>query len=568
MFRPRRTSRPLLALVVAALGAGVASAQDAQLQPPRVLFESAGGDRILEDFTQVLDLAGEAGASQKSGLLNLLEGFLVGVDASAPVRLEPLTGTTPTRYRLYVPVNDRRKWQQDNLNYASGIPSRELANQKDTYQLGFVRNAAFDGFMRYYPVEDGLEYAVIVENQEDLPEEVKSIGALLTADQDAALLLRNTAGDETAVARRWERVAEAEKELLSALQPKPDETPEEFALRKTGAATQVNELGRFYAEAQVVFASGNVPNGAIGAVGTVVYQPLPGTESAEALARLDESPSRFAGVPFNEDANFSGQMRVPLTPRQQENFKTLTDKMRALLVAKVNEDDLPEAQRSARLEAFNRMFDLANGVVESGMVDAIAEAVSVDGKRRFVGAVGLPEGAEVKPALEAFVASREGREVEWGVAEVAGATLHRFVLDETFADYVDDVIGTNEVWVAVAPDAFWYAAGPGAREELEAQLNAAAAGGEAGGQIVRFSSDPASAVDLLGRVETPKGDANVEEYRQIAREVLANCGGRITATLRKDDDGAVRGRALAPRCVLTLIGRIIAEISERENLAG
>ncbi|QDT17498.1 hypothetical protein [Alienimonas californiensis] len=568
MFRPLRPSRLVPAVALAALLAGVASAQEPALEPPRVLFESAGGERIVQDFTQVLDLAGPDGASQKEGLLNLLEGFLVGVDPKAPVRVEPLTGTSPTRYRLIVPVDDRRKWQQDNLNFASGIPSRELANQKDTFQLGFVRNAAFDGFMRYYPAEDGLEYAVIVEQQEDLPDEVKNVGALLTADQDGALLLRNTAGGDEAVARRWDRVAEAEKELLSALQPMPEESPEEFDLRKTGVAVQVNELGRFYAESQVVFASGNVPDGAIGAVGTVVYQPLPGTESAAAMDRVGAEPSRFAGVPFNEDANFSGHMQVPLTPRQQANFKNLMEKMRALLIAKVNEANLPDAQRTARLEAFNRMFDLANGVVDSGIVDGIVEAVSVDGKRRFVGAVGLPKGAELKPALEAFVGAREGRQAEWGVAEVAGATLHKFVLDETFADYVDDVIGTNEIWVAVAPDAFWYAAGPGAREELESQLNAAAAGGEASGQIIRLSSDPSSAVDLIGRVETPKGDANIEEYRRIAREALANCGGRITATLRKDDDGAVRGRALAPRCLLTLIGRIIAEISERENLAG
>ena len=88
MSRPSRTPR-LRPSVVAALMCGVAAAapaQDAELEPPSVLVESAGGDRIVEDFIQVLDLAGEQGQSQKRGLLDLLNGFLVGC---GPLRPDP-----------------------------------------------------------------------------------------------------------------------------------------------------------------------------------------------------------------------------------------------------------------------------------------------------------------------------------------------------------------------------------------------------------------------------------------------------------------------------------------------
>ncbi|NNJ25970.1 hypothetical protein [Alienimonas chondri] len=566
MSRSPRPSRLVPGLLALLLCSASASAQDGKVEPPQVLFESAGGARVLGDFTQAIDLAGEAGASQKQGLLDLLEGFLVGVDPEAPVRVEPLTKTSPTRYRIFVPVSDRRKWQQDNLNYASGIPSREIAGQKDRYKLGFVRNAAFDGYMEYYPSESGPEYAVIVEQPEDLPQSgtTLKIGALLNADQDAAFLLRNKVGGEDAVARRWERVEEAEKELLSTLQIKADETPEEFDLRKTGAGMQISAIGRFYAEASVIFAGGSVPDGGIGAVSTIVFQPLPGTESAEALAQIGERPARFAGVPFNEEANFCGQTRFPVTTSEQARMKSLFEKMQALLNARTKAANLPEAQETARLEAFQRMFDLANGVTSEGLVEAIVETVTVDGKRRVVGAVGLPEGSDVKPALEAFVASREGRSAEYGVAEVAGVSLHRLTLDDTFAGYVEDLIGTREIWIGTASNALWYAAGPGAREELESQVTAAAAGGEASDEFLRMTAAPAGAAKLLEKVE----GGEYPEYRAIAREVLAACNGRITATLRKDEAGYVRGRAIAPRCLLILMGRLIAEISEREKLAG
>ncbi|MEM9703290.1 MAG: hypothetical protein AAF907_12680, partial [Planctomycetota bacterium] len=242
-------------------------AQQAPLEPPRVLFESAGGTRILDDFEQMLDLAGKQGAEQKEGLLILLEGFLVGVAPNAAVRIEPLTKTKPTRYRIFIPVNNRRNWQQNNLNLASGIPSRKMAGFKDRFKLGFVRDAAFSGYMQYYPSEDGgPEYAVIVEQQEDLPARVVKIGALLNAGQDASMLLQNKAGSQEAVARRWDRVEEAKMELISRLQKTAEESSERFALRKAAAAFQVAAGGRFYAESGVVFLSGDIPNGAIGGV--------------------------------------------------------------------------------------------------------------------------------------------------------------------------------------------------------------------------------------------------------------------------------------------------------------
>ncbi len=584
MSRPLRTLRFRLAMALCPAVAALllcfappftpaGSAQEdpapaAALQPPSVLIESAGGKRILDDFTQMLDLAGPQGARQKRGLLALLDGFLVGLDPNAPIRLEPITESNPTRYRVFMPVADRRKWQRDNLDFASGIPVRELAGEKDTFQLGMVRNAAFDGYMRYYPTEGGPEYAVITEQKADLPKRVSKIGGLLQADQDAALLLRNAAADAAAVERRWKRVAEAEKDLLATLQIKPGETPEEFELRKWGAASQITSGGRFYAESQVIYAGASVPDGAIGAVGTVLFQPLPDTESAEALKRIGETPGRFAGVPFNDKGDYCGRLSFPLTPRQQVQLKGLHERALTLLAARVKAAELPDAQREARMDAFNRLFAIADGVVADGLVELIVDAESTDEGRRVVGAVGIPPETDLRPLLEAFVASRDGHAIEWDAGEAVEVPLHRLTLDPTFVDAVDGLIDVREVWVGASPDAFWYAAGPGAKEKLQSQIEAAAAGGEADPEFLKITAAPSAAVDLLAKFEMTDDTAEYDAFRKIALDVLAGCSGRISGSLRKDEGGIVRGRALAPRCLLTLIGRFIAEISEREKLAG
>ena len=563
---PRLRFAPLAA--AAALAAGPLCPGDAPAQsadPPSVLFESPGGDRFTEDFSAVLDLAGEAGASQKQGLTDLLDAFLVGVDAKRAVRVEPLTDSSPTRYRLFIPVSDRRKFQRDNLDFGSGIPSRQLAGKQDTFRLGGVRGSTYEGYLKYFADPAGGEYAVIAEQLEDMPGGVAKIGGLLTPGDDAGMLLRNRAGGDAAVAGRWRRVDQARDELLGTLKKKPEESPEEYALRKAGAALQVTELGRFYAEAKYVLMRGSVPEGGIGGVSTLLFQPLEGTQSAAAFARAGDAPSRFAGVPFDEDANFCGHTRFPLTERQQAGLKDLGGDMRALMLAETKTAQATDAERAARVDAYNRLFDLYGAAVDSGVVDATATAETVEGKRRIVGAFALPDGADAVPAVEAFVASRSGREAALNVAEVAGVSLHKITLGDDFGAEVRDLLGAAEVWIGTGPNAFWYAGGPGAQEELTAQIEAAAAGGAASEVFFRLQSDPAAAGEILERIEA---GGVFGDYKEVARDALRTCAGRVTLELKKDSGDKVVGRGIFPKCILTLVGRIIAEVSERENLAG
>ena len=563
MFLPAR-SLVLVATASAALTFGKAArAQPADVPPPRILFDSPGGAEIVEDFNTVMDLAGPEAAAERATLLDILEGFLVGLDRSRPIRLEPLTDTSPTRYRLYVPVADRREWSSTNLDYNSGIPSAEMARPRGTYRLGGVRDATYNGYMRYYTVDTAggpVEYAVVADLIEDLPEpgDVKSIGALLKEGEDGVMYVRNKVAGDAAVAARWDRVETAREELTATFVQTPEETAEEFALRKQVAAFQVVALGRFYAEASVVLLRGEVSPGGAGAAGTAVFQPLRGTESEAAMNRIGDAPGRFAGVPFNEDAEFCGHMRYPLTPHEQTELRAFGETADEAMVAAVNDADMPQQERAARLRGFEQLFELADGVVDGGVVDTFAEAVSVDGQRLGVGAIALAEGADARPAVESFVASRGGRSAEMDAAEVEGVALHRVKLDQVFADALSDFIGTDEVWVGTAPGVIWYAAGPGARAALTERIEAAAAGGDASNEFARLSALPAVGADLLEMLSL----ADFAQYQEITQEVLEGCSGRLNVSLYKDDRNVIRGTATMPPCLLALVGRYMAEFSK------
>ena len=560
---PGRLARgPLAVLLAAAVAAPAAFAQGPA--PPTILVDVPGGARLLEDFNALLDLAGSPGASQKRGLNDILEGLLVGVDRDAPVRVEPLTDASPTRYRVIVPVSDRADFEQQNLQ-VSGIRVNRVSGQSALRRLGGVKNAAFDGYMKYYPA-GGKDYAVIVERTADLPDALAPPGQLLRGSDDAIFYLVNAAGSPDDVAARWARVEEARAEAENALRPLEGETKEEFALRKTAAGGQVRELGRYYAEARQVFVRGNLPPSAAGAITGAIFQPLPGTESADAVARAAAEPSRFAGVPFDEDAAFCGRTRFPLTPRQVTGLKEVTAKMRAWADSKVAADaDAPPA----RGESWRLLFDLFEQSVATGEVDAYARVDEVGEERRIVGGFALAPDADAVPAVRAFVNARGGRALEAGIGEVGGVTLHRVSFDAGRAGKVAELLGGSEMLVGTAPGVFWYAAGPDARASLEAAIVAAQAPGEADPQFFRFTARPAPALDLLRTISlSPKGEDLFGPYRPIADEVLAACDGRIKAVLAKREDGTVRATASMPRCLLELMGRVIAEYSRRNKLAG
>ena len=553
----------LAAAVLAAAPVPAAAQSDA---PPSVAMESPGGAAILEDFNAVLDLAGKPGADQKRGLNDLLEGFLPGVDRTKPVRVEALTSEADTRYRVLIPVDNRRNFERDNLG-PSGIRVSTLAKTPNVRQLGGTRNAAFTGFMTYLPAPDGGEYAVIVERRADLPPAIVNPGRLLTPGDDGAFFLNNSAGGPDAVAARWDRVADARAELEGALKRKggEGETAAEYRLRKAAAAAQVTELGRFYAEAKQVLIRSQLPPGAGGGATTLLYRPLPGTESAAALESVGETPSRFEGVPFAEDAAFAGRVRFPLTPRQIENYKSVVTEMRAV-TAELAEKAEDAGEKEARKTGWATLFDAFEAALDGGVADAFVRVEQVEGKQRIVGAFALPPGTEVAPAVESFGRSRVGRSANLNVAEVGGVALHEVTLGGPLDENARTLLGDNVVTVGTADDAVWYAAGPGARAALEEAIRQAAlTPADADDRFLRLTGSPAAALDLLDQFELPD---LFGEYQSLAEEVLEGCEDPIRLTLKKVDAESVVGKAVAPQCLLRLVGRALAKFSKDEGLAG
>ena len=565
----RMTPRPpLAALAVLAAGLAGPSASAQTAAPPSVAAESPGGAAILEDFNAVLDLAGKAGADQKRGLNDLLNGFLPGVDRKLPARVEALTGVTPTRYRVIIPVDNERNFEQNNL-VPSGIRVRGIAGTPNVRRLGGVRGAAFDGYMSYLKDPKGGKYAVIVEERADLPAALVSVGRLLEPGVDAAFFLNNSAGDAAAVAARWEKVDDARAELEGALKrnAEKNETAAEYRLRKAAAAAQVTELGRFYAEAKQVLIRATTKPAAAGGEMTLLYRPLEGTESAAALDAID-APSAFESVPFLEDAAFAGRTRFPLTARQVINTKSLVTEMRAVTLELAQQAEDP-AEAEARAAGWNALFDAVDAVLDGGVVDAFARAESVDGKQRLLFAFALPPGTDVAPAVESFGKSRAGRSAKLNVAEVGGVALHEVTLGGPLDAKARELLGDNLVTVGTADGAAWVAAGPGGRAALEEAIGQAAeTPGEADARFFRLAADPSASLDLLDLLEDVELPELFGEYRAVAEEALKGCDGSVRLTLQKQAADTVVGKGVVPSCVLAVVGRMMAKFSADEGLAG
>ena len=117
---------------------------------------------------------------------------------------------------------------------------------------------------------------------------------------------------------------------------------------------------------------------------------------------------------------------------------------------------------------------------------------------------------------------------------------------------------------------FWYAAGPDALAELQKAIGQAQEVPDAADPtFFTLVARPGGAVELLDGF-TLSGDAATTfgPYRPAIERALGSCTGRIKAELTKRPDGTVQGTAAAPRCLLEAVGRVIAEYSRRNRLAG
>jgi len=544
-----------------------AAAPDAEAVAPEIHGVLADSQRVLDRLKLALDLTTAQEKRQYATLKDYVEVFLPGVDKKKPVRMDVLTGQAGTTYRLYVPVDNFRKFWKDNLDLL-GIPVLEYREAKGQFKLGGGKDDAFFGDMLY---DKGQRegYAIIWERPEGqkqakLPPAaalvpLAPVQDLLAAGYDAALRLRNK---PEGVDVRHRHYAQNKDEILGKLKRDTDESVSDFNLRKFFAGIQFDETERLYAEAREFVAGLTVTPKPEQAAVKLRIDPLPETSLAGSVAIIGQQPSRFAGVPAGENAASTGRINFPLDEFRKKNALELSQKVLENKLEEIEADkDVRAEQREARKQFANLLVELMRAGINAGVADGFVEVTKEGETYTVVGGMKAPDGKAWIPLMELLPKSGRASDVKTNTAEHGGVALHEITFaKEGNADFFE-LFGDGRLLAGTGPDSVWYAAGPRADEALKQAIDQAAQPGQPSPTFLSFRGELLPVVKILNH---RLGKTEREKYRDMATQAFQDGEGRLTMSLTRNGD-AVDGELSLDRGVLRLLGKGLADFS-KENL--
>ncbi len=529
-------------------------AQGERLHQPNVIAVMPGADRFYEDMEYVYSLTTPTEQKQWPVTRDYLDIFLFGIDRTLPGRMDILLDSKVERYRPSFPIENLRTFRKDNLE-TLGIENRRVAGT--LYRL----SEAFEGYMRY---KDG--YATIGERRDDvpfdMPNPIEAAGPLLKLGYDFVAV--GTNGPE-GQADRQTAFEEDARELLSALQRTEEETPDQFAMRKLLYEHQLDEFQRIYVQGKQLQLAATIDREkSIGLIDALLY-PLADTDLQKSLEDFEQKPAYFANVPRTEENRIaSGRATIPLDSMRQENLLELSQLMRTTQKEKAGEEEgFTDEERKARVEMTDLFFDLLDANVKNGLFDGFLEGHS-NGEEgnTVIGGVWAVDGTAMVPILKLFPAARQGQEVEIDADKEGDVQIHKVTVSAERYPEFRDFVGGQTLYVGTSEHTIWFAAGPGALEELKKVIQ------EVAKPNTGKADDPFLIADmkllpwtrLWDQMQAGQGNAKL---RKMALEAFAVGEDHLDLKLDRVDDHIDGRMNLAPG-VLRLIGKYMADFS-REN---
>jgi len=542
--------------------------------PPEIEVVVADTERAGRYSETLVKLAPADQHRQGRVLRDFIDVFLIGVDVSKPGQIDLLTGESPTRYRLHIPIEDFRDFRFQNLKPV-GISSNRVLGSTDLYRLGGrQRGQAFRGWMRYANGERG-DYAFIAEEQDEVPKDLddpsEDIKARLAGEYDAAFGLTNTDAADAdqrslEVQERLGRYLAERDETVDAMKPARGETPEQFEYRKLLTSHQFDDYAMYYAEAATfdAFLALDLESEKTGRI-DVSMTALPETRLDGILGRLGESASRFAAIAFSDDPVLSGRVNLTFDDYRKNQLQSQLRAWRAAVVSGIETDDSrSEEEKAAGEKAVGMLVEGMRKVVVAGDVDAFIEMTAANGENQSVGAVHVPNGNEFTDILKAFENTRSVTELEMNVGKVGDVDLHRVVVDEeSFADLVS-LIGSREFIAGIGPNTLWAAAGEGAEDRIRQSIEKL--DGEPvldTATVFRADAKLAGIVDLVVSWLPPSDEMDQREMLLAALKA----GDDAAFIEFRVDEGQLSGELTFNSGLLGYVGRYLAWFS-KENLDG
>lgn len=550
---------PVRLFAVAAILAAAVVPVAAQDAIPQVSIVQAGADALKSDLRFMMGLTSEDEQKQLPIVLDYLSEFQLGIDGSRPIRFDLLIENNSVRSRPSFPVSDIDDFLT-NLD-AFGINVRKRGS--DLFNL----TNAFEGGMRY---SRRSQYVWISEDQKDIPRSFQPQEGptdLLKDGHDLAAQILNSS-DQKDVESRRSSFTKLREELMAAIKPMEDEEAEDFDLRKKLTEHQINEIERYFVEAQEVVIGWTTDEEKKEGRGLLHLEAVPETELAASLALLGAKPSDFANIPESESAILSGRINHPLDAMRIKQLTETFELLQARADSKIDGYDLTDEQKAASKVVAQKLYAMLIEGAKAGVLDAFVEVSRNDqGLHTVVGGFKSPAASMLVEVAPQFATAGAVEKVEPAIETVAGVSIHRFTANSDEGDFASIFGDDRSIYVGTSDSAVWYAVGINSLDALKQAIAQKGSEPKAEGQE-RFLSLKVILgpwLEMLDKLEPPQDLSDERgKFRKMALAAFEPGDSLLTAELKRDGEKIVGNMVIQPG-VLRLVGKLVADFSA-ENL--
>lgn len=588
----------------AAVGVGSASMAG---DPARLHSGLGNAEGLIQDLEYLTAKLAKQTTIFEKNIKPNVEIFLIGVNPKLPVGMGLLLDAeTGQRRLMQIPVEDLKDdFIGGNLD-PIGIVADKDRKDKTLYELS---GGVFDGWMR---VKGNGQYAFISKKKEDVPSEVTTPDAALTAlfakGYDFAAYSLNTDAEAKVRTAAFQKLKE---NRLESLKKKTDETQEAFDLRKLVITQQMDGFGQLFSEILLLEAGWATDEAKQTGLGQSHLTAMPETSFAKWITQLEGEKSHFASLAGNENSVLTARALFPLSAQKVTNLREVYKLSPTVLKQKIEaEKDLNAEEKAARAGAVDAGMEALTRSLDMGVVDLFVDiAPSEEKLHSFV--LGM-RSADNRAAMETLVGHlgkvRTGWSSQVNIETVGETKFHSFKVVNPPKTMLDFYGGDGSVYVAAGPDFVGFATGAGSLDVLKKVAEQATTGEKQALEAfvdVRFhareSLDVANSFmsekdfDLLKLMQNSgfsKGAADAKstdegkekkapgtgkannklsalknfDWQKTAVDAMVGTDDLVTIQM-KLVSGAIEGETKLSEGVLTGLGAVIAKFA-KENLGG
>lgn len=567
--------------------------------PPRVVVVLKSADDLLADLEHII--ARQAGKKKEweNNVLPNIEIFLFGVDRTQPVRYDQIMGGDEGRREqaiVPVPPKDLKLFISDNLDPIDIIAKRDR-KQQDLYKL---EGTGYPGWMRYKH-----DYAFFArENHlDDVPPHLappaETHQKLLDQGYDVAAQLDNS---RTTAEQRMAAIASFRDNTLAGIQKRPDETTEQFDLRKKNSEQSLETMERLFVEASDITIGLTIDTDKNVGTGKLLLAALKDTPLETTLKLQGTKASRFAGVAKPDDPVLVGRLNYALDEMATRQFGELYKLARVPLEQRIDKTEgLTDTQKAARKEIAGIVINMLTTSLDLGKWDGMVQVTAAP-SGAHTGVIGMcaKDGAPVTKILELLPQADSGYKSELNVDTAGDVAIHKLSVTEGYPKALQDFFGSAEIYVGAGPDTIWVSVGEWAVDALKSAVSAAAStpAGDVDPNVASLDLDLLPVLKLMSQLRkdgdfdlmatlksrgileepadadkpAPDGEEDPStakmlqdfEWRDAAIEALDSKADRLHMDIKRVEDH-LEGTTTIESGILKAIGELIAKFA-KENL--